>query len=383
MRRGCGWVLRGDRAGRQHARPGECHATPGRPRRARAGHQGDEVDGHLQAMGDGTVTIGTLPLISASGPTALEIGSARTGHASEIRAAVGRWPPSGVRWSLPARPSQKEVGVLAPARGPARMNPGHREIATRRKMHVSNNDSMSMIGASSAVSTDGARIAFWSSGVGPPLVLVHGSMADHTTFVRLVPLLEPRFTVHVLDRRGRGRSDDGPDYAVEHEYADVAAVVDMIAERSGGPRRALRLLLRSHLRPRGRAADQQHQPVGSVRAGLPRRVFLSQRVDRRLAGLVAEGRAEQAVEEAIRERGGASTGRTRLCAPCRRGRHGWPRHPPSPGSCTSTPRSASIRRVIPRSPCRPCCCSASAAQPDRSGSSKRSTQFCRTAESQD
>src|SRR6187551_2536179 len=43
---------------------------------------------------------------------------------------------------------------------------------------------------------DGARIAFWTSGDGPPLVMVHGSMADHTTLAGVVPLLEPHFTVH-------------------------------------------------------------------------------------------------------------------------------------------------------------------------------------------
>ena len=95
-----------------------------------------------------------------------------------------------------------------------------------------------MIGATHAVSIDGTRIAIWSGGVGPPLVLVHGSMADHTTFARLVPLLEPRVTVHVLDRRGRGLSDDGPKYTIEHEYADIAAVVDMTADRSGEPSRS-------------------------------------------------------------------------------------------------------------------------------------------------
>lgn len=30
-------------------------------------------------------------------------------------------------------------------------------------------------------SGDGTRIAFWRSGAGPPLLLVHGATADHTT----------------------------------------------------------------------------------------------------------------------------------------------------------------------------------------------------------
>jgi pimeloyl-ACP methyl ester carboxylesterase len=41
--------------------------------------------------------------------------------------------------------------------------------------------------------------------------------------------------VHAIDRRGRGASGDGPSYAIEREYEDVAAVVDAIAARTGGP----------------------------------------------------------------------------------------------------------------------------------------------------
>jgi pimeloyl-ACP methyl ester carboxylesterase len=78
---------------------------------------------------------------------------------------------------------------------------------------------------------DGVRIAFWRSGSGPPLLLVHGSTADHTRWRPLLPLLEPHRTVYAVDRRGRGASGDGQEYAVEREFADIAAVVDAI----GGP----------------------------------------------------------------------------------------------------------------------------------------------------
>jgi pimeloyl-ACP methyl ester carboxylesterase len=40
-------------------------------------------------------------------------------------------------------------------------------------------------------------------------------------------------TVHVMDRRGRGRSGDAPDDDLEREFEDVAAGVDSIAEASG------------------------------------------------------------------------------------------------------------------------------------------------------
>jgi pimeloyl-ACP methyl ester carboxylesterase len=86
-----------------------------------------------------------------------------------------------------------------------------------------------------AVSDDGTEIAYWTSGEGAPLVLVHGGLGDHTRWDVLRPHLEAHVTVHAMDRRGRGASGDQPDYDLEREYADVAAVVDAVAERSGSP----------------------------------------------------------------------------------------------------------------------------------------------------
>jgi pimeloyl-ACP methyl ester carboxylesterase len=81
-----------------------------------------------------------------------------------------------------------------------------------------------------ATSVDGTRIAFWKSGSGPPLVLVHGTTADHTRWSGVLPELERHFTVYALDRRGRGGSGDAPVYAIEREFEDVAAVVEAIGE---------------------------------------------------------------------------------------------------------------------------------------------------------
>jgi pimeloyl-ACP methyl ester carboxylesterase len=75
-------------------------------------------------------------------------------------------------------------------------------------------------------STDGTRIAVHVSGAGRPLVVVPGTSSDHTSWRLALPFLEPHVAVHLMDRRGRGASGDGRGYAIEQEYADVAAVVD-------------------------------------------------------------------------------------------------------------------------------------------------------------
>jgi pimeloyl-ACP methyl ester carboxylesterase len=79
-------------------------------------------------------------------------------------------------------------------------------------------------------SEDGTPIAYWRSGKGPPLVLVHGTSADHSRWKPVLPAFEERFTVYAIDRRGRGASGDSEDYAIEREFEDVAAVVDFLGE---------------------------------------------------------------------------------------------------------------------------------------------------------
>jgi pimeloyl-ACP methyl ester carboxylesterase len=80
----------------------------------------------------------------------------------------------------------------------------------------------------SVLAADGTSIAFQRIGSGPPLVLVHGSLDDHRRWAGLLPALQERFSVVALDRRGRGGSGatDTATYAIESEFADVAAVVD-------------------------------------------------------------------------------------------------------------------------------------------------------------
>jgi pimeloyl-ACP methyl ester carboxylesterase len=75
------------------------------------------------------------------------------------------------------------------------------------------------------ISRDGTPITFDRQGQGPPLILVVGAFNDRRTGAPLAAFLASRFTVFCYDRRGRGDSGDGPAYAVEHEVADLQAVI--------------------------------------------------------------------------------------------------------------------------------------------------------------
>lgn len=80
-------------------------------------------------------------------------------------------------------------------------------------------------------SSDGTRIAYERSGSGPLLVLLHGTSVERFSFRHLEPLLRQSYTLCAVDRRGRGESGDSTGgYAIEQEFADVAAVLASLAE---------------------------------------------------------------------------------------------------------------------------------------------------------
>lgn len=91
------------------------------------------------------------------------------------------------------------------------------------------------VGRFTVRSPGGVELAVWVDGRGPAIVLVHGSIQDHTISAALVAELRTDFTTYAMDRRGFGASGDGATYSLEQEFADVAAVVDEVAARAGGP----------------------------------------------------------------------------------------------------------------------------------------------------
>jgi len=86
-------------------------------------------------------------------------------------------------------------------------------------------------------SKDGTPIAVFeagSDGPQPPLILVHGATADHTTFRAVAPVFGRSRRLLAIDRRGRGASGDAANYAIEREFEDIAAIADDAAARFGG-----------------------------------------------------------------------------------------------------------------------------------------------------
>jgi pimeloyl-ACP methyl ester carboxylesterase len=79
-------------------------------------------------------------------------------------------------------------------------------------------------------SRDGASLACWREGDGPPLLLVHGGLCDHLAWYFVVPLLARHCTVWTYDRRGRGQSGAAGPLSPHREAEDIAAIVAAIGE---------------------------------------------------------------------------------------------------------------------------------------------------------
>jgi pimeloyl-ACP methyl ester carboxylesterase len=81
-------------------------------------------------------------------------------------------------------------------------------------------------------SSDGVEISVQKAGVGPALLLVHGSLLNGAlAWGAVLPKLAERFTVYAMDRRGRAASGDAKKYSVATEADDIASVVEKIGGR--------------------------------------------------------------------------------------------------------------------------------------------------------
>lgn len=82
------------------------------------------------------------------------------------------------------------------------------------------------------ISKDGTEIAYTKAGSGPALVLVDGALCWREAGVTpdFLPEAAKHFTVYAYDRRGRGESTDHPDFAIDREVEDLAAIVEATGE---------------------------------------------------------------------------------------------------------------------------------------------------------
>ena len=191
--------------------------------------------------------------------------SARACSISPRSGARAAWTCTASRSTLRARRFYERRGFVAdrrsatasrqrgaPARHPLRLAPGRRRSVER-------------IGPAT-----GRRSRCSPTASGPPLVLVHGAAADHTTFrVRRAAARRARSRSMPIDRRGRGASGDTPPYAIEREFEDVAAVVERSPPRPARAGRRLRALVRRSMRARGGAPDGRHRAESSRYEGAP------------------------------------------------------------------------------------------------------------------
>jgi pimeloyl-ACP methyl ester carboxylesterase len=85
-----------------------------------------------------------------------------------------------------------------------------------------------------AVSSDGTEIAGRVEGQGPPLVLVHGAIADgDSEWAAVLPALAEHFTCFLPSTRCRGLSGHHPDVSRQARVEDVVAFVESIGQPVG------------------------------------------------------------------------------------------------------------------------------------------------------
>lgn len=76
------------------------------------------------------------------------------------------------------------------------------------------------------LTVNGVELCCEVAGQGPPLVLVHGSSVDHTTWDAVVAELSGQFRILTYDRRGHGRSGSVPEEGgIDRDVADLASLI--------------------------------------------------------------------------------------------------------------------------------------------------------------
>ncbi|MCM2535266.1 alpha/beta hydrolase [Neobacillus pocheonensis] len=78
---------------------------------------------------------------------------------------------------------------------------------------------------STVISRDGTVIGYLSIGKGPSLIVIHGALSSSNDLTKFAQELSDSFTVHIIDRRGRGISGpQGIEYSIIKESEDIQVV---------------------------------------------------------------------------------------------------------------------------------------------------------------
>lgn len=78
------------------------------------------------------------------------------------------------------------------------------------------------------IEREGTRLFYSESGDGPPMLLIHGWTCDGNDWHGVMPGLEQKYRLLVMDSRGHGRSSEAADgdYSIQAYAADAAAVLE-------------------------------------------------------------------------------------------------------------------------------------------------------------
>jgi pimeloyl-ACP methyl ester carboxylesterase len=75
------------------------------------------------------------------------------------------------------------------------------------------------------LSQDGAKISYLTMGSGPSVLVIPGTLSMAADYAAFASALAEHFTVHIIERRGRGESSpQGNDYSIAKEREDVLAL---------------------------------------------------------------------------------------------------------------------------------------------------------------
>ena len=79
------------------------------------------------------------------------------------------------------------------------------------------------------LSQDGAKISYLTMGSGPSVLVIPGALSMAADYAAFASALAEHFTVHIIERRGRGKSSpQGDDYSMIKECEDVFALQQKI-----------------------------------------------------------------------------------------------------------------------------------------------------------